>query len=93
MSSPFGEERVSEVLCDSSKARDAKRMVSIPRVALPESVIVATDHGPCGSMAAFFKESMRRDAMMGTNTMSTLWGKCHSRPMLDRNEAYTPGMS
>ena len=35
--------------------------------------MVATDHAPFGSAAAFFKESMSRDAMTGTNIGCNLW--------------------
>ena len=48
--------------------RDAKwivtRSVDTP---LLELVIVERDHGVCGLAAAFFKESMRRDVMIGRN--------------------------
>jgi hypothetical protein len=35
--------------------------------------MVATDHAPLGSAAAFFKDSMSRDAMSGTNIGCILW--------------------
>ena len=54
--------------------RDAKwivtRSVDTP---LLELVIVERDHGVCGLAAAFFKESMRRDVIVGTRTVFTLW--------------------
>ena len=35
--------------------------------------MVSRDHNPFGSTAAFFKESMRRDAMTGTRIVFALW--------------------
>lgn len=66
--SSFGKGRVSNVSWDAPNTRDAKLIC----VALPESDIVSIDHGLVGSTAAFFKESMRRDAMTGTKTMFAL---------------------
>lgn len=53
---------VSRVSHGPLKACDAKRRVLSPDVISPLAV---RDHGPIGSTAAFFNESMRRDAMIG----------------------------
>lgn len=42
-------------------------------VSLLKSFMVASDHGAVGSMAAFFKDSMRRDVIIGMKTVFTLW--------------------
>ena len=65
--------RVPEISCDPLSVQDAKRIVPTSGVfPLPKLVIVMRDHGTAGSAAAFFKESMRRDAMTGTKTVFTL---------------------
>jgi len=42
-------------------------------ISIPKFDMVARVHGIAGSAAAFFKESMRRDAIIGTKTVFTLW--------------------
>ena len=37
-------------------------------------MIVAKDHGPVDSVEALFKESMRRDVMIGRSIVCVLWG-------------------
>ena len=53
--------------------RDANRIVpssaDLPQVVF---VMVSRDHTPSGPMAAFFKESMRREAMTGTKIVLAL---------------------
>lgn len=77
--SSLGKARVSEISCDTSKVREAKWIVPAHRLVLPASDIVSRDHSPAGSTAAFFRESMRRDAMTGTKTMFTLLGRMGDR--------------
>ena len=48
-------------------------VISSGVVPLPKLVMVERDHGAYGRAAAFFKESMRRDAMVGTRIVFTLW--------------------
>jgi len=63
----------SRTWCDSLGTCDAKRMVpSCGPAPLPVPCMVARDHGPIGSAAAFFRESMRRVAMIGMRTASAL---------------------
>jgi len=67
MSPSFGGTRDSGISCG------AKWMVmSSDVVLLPKSDIVERDHEAYGSAAAFFRESMRRDAMVGTKIVFTL---------------------
>lgn len=67
ISSSFGLVEVSAVSCSSLGTCGAKRMTlssaDLPRL---ELVMVSSDHTTFGPAAAFFKESMRRDAMTGT---------------------------
>ena len=58
---------------DVSVVDDAKRTVSFPGGLLKLVVMVVTAHGPLGSAAAFFKESMRRVAMIGRIIVVALW--------------------
>lgn len=65
----------------------------------PKSDIVERDHGAYGSAAAFFRESMRRDAMVGTKIVFTLgtrnqnWSFESNLGVEEKEKAYTPGMS
>jgi len=56
--------------------RSARPAVT-PPVGLPRLVLVVVmvleDHDPFGPAAAFFKESMRRDAMIGIKVEFALW--------------------
>jgi len=46
----------------------------VPNAAAPPvSLMVLRDHDISGPVVAFFKESMRRDAMIGTRIVFTLW--------------------
>jgi hypothetical protein len=77
MSSSSGVVGASEISCNSPDTLDAKRAVP----SQPGLVMVSSDHAPSGSTAAFFKESMRRDAMTGTKVVFTLresWFQCQS---------------
>ena len=68
-----GRTGISENSCDPRGNCDAKwRVPSV--VSLPTSVIVARDHCSFGSLAASFRESMRRDAMTGTKIAFALRG-------------------
>lgn len=87
---------IPEISCDPSSAHDAKWMVSSV-VLLPESLMVLRDHGTFGSMAAFFKESMRRDAIIGTKTVFTLGTQVNinnsTLTSVSKEKTYTPGMN
>lgn len=73
----------SEVPCDPLSVRGAKRMVMSSGVApLPILDMVKRDHGTDGSMAAFFKESMSRDIMIGTKTVFTLLDASRNRSLM-----------
>ena len=73
ISSSFGGAGVSEISCDLPSNGDAKlEALSSSDPPAPKLVMVVRDHGPVGSSAAFFKESMRRDAMTGTKIGCTL---------------------
>ena len=63
----------SEISCNPLDARDAEWMVPSP-VSPPWLIVVmvSRDHAPFGSTAAFFRESMRRDAMTGTKIVFIL---------------------
>lgn len=67
--------RDSGISCGALGVHDAKWIVTRSGAAplLRELVIVERDHGVCGPAAAFFKESMRRDAIVGTRIVFTLW--------------------
>ena len=57
-------------------SRGAK-WISLSSIDLPQLglVIVSSDHTTIGPTAAFFKESMRRDAMIGTKIEFVLRNK------------------
>jgi hypothetical protein len=56
-----------DVLCDILIVCDVEWRVPSPGVLpVPKIVICVTARGSLGSTAAFFKESIRRDAMIGT---------------------------
>jgi hypothetical protein len=62
-SSPFGG---VEAPRDALNIRDTNLRVPFGGFPVLASVMVATDHGPVGSAAAFFNESMRCVATIGT---------------------------
>lgn len=76
ISSSFSPLEVSEVPQGSIDTCGAKRMIlssaCTPKLRL---VMVSIDHTTLGPTAAFFKESIRRDAMTGTKTEFVLWRK------------------
>lgn len=54
------------VSCDPPAAGDVKWRVPPPGdLPVPKLLMVMTAHGPLGPAAAFFTESMRRDAITG----------------------------
>ena len=57
--------------------------------------VTAEDHGSCDSAAAFFKESMRRDAMIGMKVVHALWdvSRYESRATSRKRGTHTPGKS
>ena len=67
------------MLCHPLGTRDGELMIP-PPVDLPwfMLVMVLRDHGIFGWAAAFFKESMRRDAMTGTRVEFALHHKLMS---------------
>ena len=72
MSSSSGAVEVREIPCDPPGGRDANWTVLSPVDPPRPVVMVPRDHAPMGSTAAFFKESMRRDAMTGTKIVFVL---------------------
>ena len=73
MSSWFGVGEVLEISCNSPSIRDGKRIVPLA-VKFPglESMI-GRDRSSVSSEPAFFKDSMRRDAIIGRITVLALW--------------------
>ena len=69
----FCDTGVGGVSCGAPGTRDAKLTAlfsaDLPQVAF---VMVLRDHTPIGPHAAFFKESMRRDAMIGRKIIFAL---------------------
>ena len=73
ISSPSGAVGVSDSSCSPPGARDAKWMVlSSGGLPQPGLVIVSRDHSTVGPRAAFFNDSMRREAMTGTKVVFAL---------------------
>lgn len=77
ISSSFGRVEVAEVSCDPSSTRSVDSVEwgvpSCCNFPLPVLVMVVSDHPPFGLTAAFFKESIRRVAMMGMKSADALW--------------------
>ena len=99
MSSSFGGAEISH---DPPSFCDVKSGVaSVGGRSTLRVVMVATGHAPVGSAATFFKDSMRREAMSGTNIgctlleanryQSSLW--CMEKESRGERETYTAGMS
>ena len=64
---------VCRISCDLPETRVAKQIVPSPASSLEVALaMVSRDHTPFGSVDAFFKESMRRDAMTGTRIVFAL---------------------
>lgn len=72
-SSSLGEPTAPKISWVTSNVCGAKLVVPIRCAVLLESDMVSRDHGSVGLVAAFFKESIMRDAMTGTKTVFTLW--------------------
>ena len=72
MSSSSGTVEVREIPCDPPGGRDANWTVLFS-VDPPRPVVMALrDHAPMGSIAAFFRESISRDAMTGMKIVFVL---------------------
>lgn len=62
----------SEVSCDPPTIDTKLRVLSTGDLPLPENVMVVRDHGPPDLVAAFLKDSMRREAMIGAKIVQAL---------------------
>ena len=75
MSPSFGAAGAREIPCDRGVGSMIPPLADLPQLML---VMVLRDHGIFGWAAAFFRESMRRDAMTGTRTVFALRHKLMS---------------
>ena len=89
----------SEASCDPP-AIDAKLIVlSTSGFPFPEYVMVVRDHGPTmGPVEAFFKESIRRDAMIGAKIVHALQNASRYQSLVGcfwrrREGTHAPGKS
>jgi len=95
ISPSFGRSKVSEIWRDTSNVCSVKRVTPCSCIVpLSTSDMVERDHGTVGSAAAFFRESMRRDAMIGTRVVFTLWDAgSYFTPVIRQEKTYIPGTS
>ena len=64
---------VPEIPCDPSSTCGANRTLSLLVELVGSKSMAGSDRSSVGSEPAFFKEIMKRDAMIGTRVIPALW--------------------